>query len=124
MISIKSKGDFHKTLSFLKRDRTSKIKRILEKYGNRGVAALSSATPMDSGKTASSWGYEIEFNKSGFALYFTNSNVVNGVPIAIVIQYGHATRSGSYVKGIDYINPALKPIMYEIAEEIWREVVK
>lgn len=122
MFKVTQKGDFRKTFKFLKTDRKSKIIRILNKYGSRGVSALSSSTPSDTGKTASSWSYEIDVKDDSFSLYFKNSNIVNGVPIAIVIQYGHATKNGGYVKGIDYINPALKPIMNEIAEKVWKEV--
>ena len=96
----------------------------LDKYGREGIAALSSATPIDTGKTASSWYYEIE-NKNGSAtISFYNSNVNKGENIAILIQYGHGLRGGGYVQGRDYINPAIQPIFDKIAENAWREVTK
>lgn len=123
MISISSKGNFDKIEKFLKRD-NSKLVKIFETYGRRGVEALAAATPKETGKTAASWGYEIKRDKEKIILYFTNSNVVDGVPIAIVLQYGHGTRNGKFIKGKNYINPALKPILNSISEEIWREVTK
>ena len=96
----------------------------LDKYGREGVAALASATPVDSGLTASSWYYEIE-NKNGSAtITFYNSNIQSGVPIAIILQYGHGTRNGGWVQGRDYINPAIQPIFDKITDEAWREVTK
>ena len=96
----------------------------LDKYGREGVAALASATPIESGRTASSWYYQVE-NKNGSAsITFYNSNVNKGVPIAIILQYGHGTRNGGFVQGRDYINPAIQPIFDRIADEAWREVTK
>jgi hypothetical protein len=98
---------------------------ILDKYGAEGVAALASATPVDTGETARSWYYKIERDKSGsFTLAFFNSNIQNGVPIAIILQYGHGTRNGGWVEGRDYINPAIQPIFDRLADEAWREVKK
>jgi len=96
--------------------------RILSKYGEQGVLALSQATPVDSGETANSWSYEIEHTGSGYKLVWKNSHVNKGVPIAIILQYGHGTRNGGYVQGRDYINPALRPIFDGIAEDSWKEL--
>ena len=99
--------------------------RLLKgQYGREGVAALASATPVDSGLTASSWYYEI-INRNGTAqITFYNSNIQNGVPIAIILQYGHGTRNGGWVQGRDYINPAIQPIFDRIANDAWKEVTK
>lgn len=124
MITFRQKGDFSKLTQFLERAKEAVHLGDLDKYGRQGVAALSSATPVDSGLTAKSWYYEIE-NKNGSAtITFNNSNIQNGVPIAIILQYGHGTRNGSWVEGRDYINPAIQPIFDEIANEAWREVTK
>lgn len=124
MISFRQKGDFRKITRFLERVKDAVHLGDLDKYGREGVAALSSATPMDSGLTASSWYYKVE-NKNGTArIGFYNSNVQNGVPIAIIIQYGHATGTGGWVEGRDYINPAVRPIFDQIADSAWREVTK
>lgn len=124
MISISQKGDFSKLTSFL--EKMKNIIKIgdLDKYGREGVAALSAATPKDSGLTANSWYYEIERGKDSVSISFYNSNVNKGVPIAIILQYGHGTRNGGYVEGIDYINPAIQPIFNKIAEDAWKEVTK
>ena len=124
MITFRQKGDFSKLTRFLERAKEAVHLGDLDKYGRQGVAALSSATPVDSGLTAESWYYEIE-NKNGSAIItFNNSNIQNGVPIAIILQYGHGTRNGGWVEGRDYINPAIQPIFDEIANEAWREVTK
>ena len=124
MITFRQKGDFSKLTRFLERVKEAVHLGDLDKYGRQGVAALSSATPVDSGLTAKSWYYEIE-NKNGSAIIkFNNSNIQNGVPIAIILQYGHGTRNGGWVEGRDYINPAIQPIFDEIANEAWREVTK
>lgn len=124
MITIKQKGDFSKLTSFLERVKTPFKASTLDKYGKEGVAALSSATPVDSGLTASSWYYEV-VNKNGLiTLEFKNSNIQNGVPIAIILQYGHGTRNGGWVQGRDYINPTIQPIFDKIANEAWKEVTK
>lgn len=96
--------------------------QVLKKYAEAGVQALANATPVDSGKTAESWGYEIEETKSGLTIYWTNSNVNKHVNIAIIIQYGHATGGGGWVEGRDYINPALRPIFDQMADALWKEV--
>ena len=124
MISFRQKGDFSKLTHFLERAKESVRIGDLDKYGREGVAALSSATPIDSGETANSWRYEIT-NKDGSAtITFKNSNIQNGVPIAIILQYGHGTRNGGWVQGRDYINPAIQPIFDEIVNNAWREVTK
>lgn len=123
-VVFKTKGDWNDTFSFLRRDRDSDFIRILKKYGEKGVRALSEATPKDTGLTADSWDYEIWTDGKGeYKLYWTNSNLAEpGMPIAILIQYGHATRNGSYVKGIDYINPALKYILEKLSQDLQKEV--
>ena len=124
MISFRQKGDFSKLTHFLERAKESVRIGDLDKYGREGVAALSSATPIDSGETANSWSYEIT-NKDGSAtITFKNSNIQNGVPIAIILQYGHGTQNGGWVQGRDYINPAIQPIFDEIVNNAWREVTK
>lgn len=124
MISISQKGDFSKLTGFLERMKNVIKIGDLDKYGREGVAALSAATPKDSGLTANSWYYEIERGKDSVSISFYNSNVNKGVPIAVILQYGHGTRNGGYVEGIDYINPAIQPIFNKIAEDAWKEVTK
>lgn len=122
MISFKQKGDFSKTEKFLKKSLGRDYRSVLEKYGRQGVAALSAATPVDTGSTASSWSYEIIQNDSGISVEWHNSNINRGVNIALILQYGHGTRNGGYVVGRDYINPALRPIFDDMANAAWREV--
>lgn len=122
MIVVKHRGNFNNTENFLKRASRFDIRRILERYAKEGVAALSAATPVDSGLTASSWGYEITINKDSYVIAWTNSNINDGVPIAIILQYGHGTGTGGWVEGRDYINPAIQPIFDKIANDAWREV--
>ena len=122
MITFRQKSDFSKLTRFLERAKESVKLGDLDKYGKAGVAALSSATPIDSGKTANSWSYEI-INKNGSAeIVFKNSNIQNGVPIAIILQYGHGTKNGGWVQGRDYINPAIRPIFDNLANEAWKGV--
>lgn len=123
---LTSKGDWSKTENWLKRIRTLKNARnVLDQYGREGVAALSAATPIDSGETASSWDYKIIQNAESTELVFTNNNETStGVPIAILLQYGHGNGRGAYVRGRDYINPAIQPIFDKIADQAWKEVVK
>ena len=124
MISFRQKGDFSKLTRFLEKAKGAVRLGDLDKFGREGVAALASATPYDTGQTASSWYYEIT-NKNGSArIAFYNSNVNGGVPIAIILQYGHGTRNGGWVQGRDYINPAIQPIFDKIANEAWKEVTK
>jgi hypothetical protein len=122
MVVIKHRGSFNNLDRFLSGASKLDIKRILESYGQRGVSALASATPVESGLTAGSWGYEVRVSGSSYILSWTNSNVNKGVPIAIILQYGHGTGTGGFVEGRDYINPALLPIFDQIAEEAWQEV--
>lgn len=124
MISFSHKGDFSKLTRFLERAKHSVNLSILDKYGREGVAALASATPVDTGLTASSWYYKIENKNNRIRINFYNSNIQNGVPIAIILQYGHGTGTGGWVEGFDYINPAIQPIFNKIANDAWREVTK
>ena len=124
MISFRQKGDFSKLTRFLERAKESVKIGDLDKYGREGVAALSSATPIDSGKTANSWSYEITNKDGSVTITFNNSNIQNGVPIAIILQYGHGTRNGGWVQGRDYINLAIQPVFDEIVDKAWREVTK
>lgn len=124
MITFRHKGDFSKLTRFLEKAKNAIHIGDLDKYGRAGVAALSSATPIDSGLTASSWSYEIEHTDGSAKITFTNSNIQNGVPIAIILQYGHGTGTGGWVEGRDYINPAVQPLFDQIANEAWREVTK
>ena len=124
MISFKQKGDFSELTGFLEKAKGGVHLSILDKYGREGVAALASATPVDSGLTALSWYYKVEHTKNGASIGFYNSNIQNGVSIAILIQNGHGTRNGGWVEGRDYINPAIQPIFDKIANEAWREVNK
>ena len=122
MVVFTHKGNFKNTERFLKGAPKIKYKHILEKYAKEGVNALSSATPVDSSITANSWDYEIKIAKGSYSITWTNSNIVDGVPIAIILQYGHGTGTGGYVQGRDYINPAIQPIFDKISESLWREV--
>ena len=122
MIRFVQKGNFNRTEKFLKKVSSKQFFRNLERYAQKGVDALASATPIDSGKTASSWNYEIRTGRNSVEIYWTNSNINKGVNIAVIIQYGHGTRNGGYVQGRDYINPAMRPIFDEIANSVWREV--
>ena len=127
MIEFKQKGDFKSLNSWFEKARESINLGILDKYGRRGVEALSAATPKDTGNTADSWYYEISHENGVATISFFNSSVIDGwsdVSLAILLQYGHASKGGGYVQGIDYINPALKPIFEEIADEAWKEVSK
>ena len=124
MIKFRQKGDFSKLTHFLERAKEAVRLGYLDKYGREGVAALASATPVDSGLTASSWYYEITNENGSATITFLNSNVNKGVPIAIILQYGHGTGTGGWVEGRDYINPAIQPIFDRIANDAWREVTK
>ena len=124
MIKIRQKGDFSKVTKYLIKAKKGIRLSDLDKYGKQGVAALSSATPVDTGLTASSWYYKIERDNSTISITFLNSNVQNGVPIAVILQYGHGTGTGGWVQGRDYINPALRPIFDKIADDAWKEVTK
>ena len=124
MIRFRQKGDFSKATKYLEKAKKAAGMKDLSKYGKAGVAALSSATPVDSGLTASSWYYEIKNQNGRISIYFCNSNSNDGVPIAIILQFGHGTGTGGWVQGRDYINPAIQPIFDKIADEAWREVTE
>lgn len=123
-ITITQKGSFNKTQAYLSRLKTSDLYAVLGKYGSLGVAALSNATPTETGRTAHSWSYEIIKRKGYYSIAWHNTNVEDGIPIAIIIQYGHGTKNGGYVQGRDYIMPAIRPIFDQIVAEAWREVTK
>ena len=124
MVRVRHKGDFAKLTYYLQSVKKPIKLGMLEKYGKAGVAALASATPVDSGLTASSWYYEIVRENGSAKINFCNSHFNKGVPIAIILQYGHGTGTGGWVEGRDYINPAMRPVFDKIANEAWREVTK
>lgn len=124
MITIKQQGDFSKLNKFLERAKEVVKLGDLDKYGKQGVQLLASMTPKDTGLTAGSWSYKIERSNGRVSLIFLNSNIQNGVPIAIILQLGHGTRNGGYVQGRDYINPAVQPLFDKIASDAWKEVTK
>lgn len=123
IIVFRQKGNFKNTEAFLKRASKFNIDAILDRYGKEGVSALSAATPKDTGETANSWYYKVNKGKDIITITWSNSHIVDGVPIAIILQYGHATRNGGYVEGRDYINPAIRPIFDRIANRAWEEVM-
>ena len=126
-ISVKTSGSFDNTLAFLHRMKSREYLRALgPKYGPMGVAALAQATPVESGLTASSWYYEVVDRPGYYSIHWLNSHIEEPgtIPIAVLLQYGHATRSGAYVQGRDYINPAMAPIFDQIAADMWKEVTK
>jgi len=124
MISFRQKGSFDRTMKYLARIKNGIDVSILNRYGEKGVAALAAATPVDSGLTANSWYYEVTQTNGSASISFLNSNIQNGVPIAVILQYGHGTKNGGWVQGRDYINPSIQPIFDEIANDAWREVTK
>ena len=124
MIRFRHKGDFSKTAGFLNRVKNGIDVRIFDKYGQQGVAALASVTPVDTGATANSWYYKVEQRKDSVSIGFYNSNIQNGILVAILIQYGHGTDNGGWVEGRDFINPAIQPLFDEIVNNVWREVTK
>ena len=124
MITFRQKGDFSKTSRYFERLKEAAKLGMLDKYGREGVAALASATPTETGLTASSWTYEIERKGNSVSIVYKNSNINKGVPIAVILQYGHGTGTGGWVQGRDYINPAIQPVFDKIANEAWREVTK
>lgn len=123
MIRFRHRGSFKNSEDFLQRSKKINPKQILEKYAREGVQALRSATPKDSGETAEAWDFEIVGTTAGFKLNWLNSSMNDGIPIAILLQYGHGTRSGTFIEGRDFINPAMRPIFDKIAENIWKEVL-
>lgn len=124
MIGIRVRGNFSKTENYFKKLSTAMRFKMLDHYGQEGVAALAAATPVDSGTTAASWSYKIKHTDSMAQITFHNSNINKGVPIAIILQYGHGTGTGGWVEGRDYINPAIQPIFDKIAKQAWEEVTK
>lgn len=123
MIQLRGHGNFKHLDNFFERAKEGLYISTLDEYGRKGVEALQAATPIDTGVTANSWYYTIERTRNSVSLSFYNSNVHNGVPIAIILQSGHATRNGGWVEGIDYINPAIRPIFEEMANNMWKEVI-
>lgn len=124
MLEIESQGSFRNTEDWLNRMSKGSIFASLETYAKKGVLALEQATPLDSGETARSWFYTIEHDRGSYSIIFHNSHIVNGAPIAILIQYGHGTGTGGYVQGRDYINPAIQPLFDQIANDVWKVVTK
>ena len=124
LMTFKQQGDFKNLSSFLERMKKPLKKTTLDKYGKEGVQALMAATPVDTGLTASLWHYDINMSKDSSSISFYNDDIDNGVPIAIILNYGHGTRNGGYVKGRNYINPAIQPIFDKLAQEAWKEVIR
>lgn len=122
MITFSSSGSFKNTDAFLGRMSKGDIFSQLDSAAKEGVNALSRATPRDSGETAAAWSYTVTKGGGSYKITWTNGHVVNGVPIAIILQYGHGTGTGGYVSGRDYINPAMRPIFDQIAEKAWKAV--
>lgn len=122
MITFSHKGTLAKTEKFLRKARDINYRPILERYANQGLIALRSATPVDTGVTADSWTFEIAQTKRGLSIYWKNSHLEDGLPIVILLQYGHGTRTGGFVEGRDFINPAMRPLFDTIAENLWKEV--
>lgn len=122
VIRFGHRGDFKRTIKFLTKVPDIDYKAILDKHATSALNALITATPVDSGETRSSWDYKIKKNKGGYSLVFTNSHLADSVPVIILLQYGHATRNGTYVQGRDIINPVMRPIFDEISDNIWKEV--
>ena len=121
-VKFEVSGSFTKTERFLNRMKRREYLNVLDEFGRDGVQALRNATPVDSGATAEAWDYEIKRTRNYTEIVWTNSNINDGVPIAVILQYGHGTGTGGYVSGRDYINPAIQPIMDQIAEEVWKAV--
>jgi hypothetical protein len=122
MISVKVKGDFRKLDKFFERMASAVKLGKLDRFGRDGVAALQSVTPVDTGNTRDSWSYRIVHQPGRVKIQFLNSNIQNGVPIAIVLQMGHGTGTGGWVEGKDYINPAIRPVFDQILDFAWKEV--
>jgi len=124
MVSLVTKGNFNNIKRFLYRMSNWSAKLVLDSYGRKGVDALAAATPIRSGKTASSWSYNVTGGNGSWEIEWYNSNLNDGVNIALILQYGHGTGTGGYVTGIDYVNPALRPVFESFIDDIWREVTK
>lgn len=123
MISVSSEGSFESTMKYLTKLNKLDLAAIVAREAQKGVVALAAATPHDSGLSAASWDYNIEKTATSLTINWTNKDVENGYPVAIMIQYGHGTGTGGYVQGIDYINPAMRPIFEQIAETVWKAVI-
>ena len=123
MISLSGSGSFDKTTAWLQKLQKLPLDKIVQNGAQKGVRALSAATPRESSRAANSWGYEIKKTANSVTITWTNSDIENGFPVAVMIQYGHGTGTGGYVHGIDYINPALRPIFDEIAQTVWKAVI-
>lgn len=121
-VNFEVSGGFTKTERFLNRMKRREYLNVLDEFGRDGVRALRNATPVDSGATAEAWDYEIKRTRNFTEIVWTNSNINDGVPIAVILQYGHGTGTGGYVQGRDYINPAIRPIFDKIAEKAWKVV--
>nr|DAV06966.1 MAG TPA: type I neck protein [Caudoviricetes sp.] len=121
-VKFEVSGGFTKTERFLNRMKRREYLNVLDEFGRDGVQALRNATPVDSGATAEAWDYEIKRTRNYTEIVWTNSNINDGVPIAVILQYGHGTGTGGYVQGRDYINPAIRPIFDKIAEKAWKVV--
>jgi len=124
IISYTTRGDLKKTDTFLRKLLKQDLTTILHRYGKKGVEALSAATPVDTGKTAASWDYKVTESPGSATITWTNSNVNNGVPIALILQYGHGTGTGGYVQGRDYIKPAIQPVIDDLVHALWKEVTE
>ena len=124
MIRFEQKGNFSKLDKYFKRIKNSVNNVDFDEFGKRGVDALSAATPVKTGLASKSWYYTIKKTKDSTTISFNNSDIENGVPIAIILQYGHATKNGGWVEGRDYINPSIQPIFDEITKDAWKEVTK
>ena len=124
MIKFKLSGSFDNTEELLNKAVSSNPQTVLDECGRRGVEALAAATPKDTGLTSESWSYEVAKTNSGYSLYWSNSNESEGVPIVILLEYGHGTRNGGFVEGIDFINPALESLFEQLAEDLWKEVIE
>ena len=124
IVTIKQRGNFNNSERWLKRITHRDFASKLADYGELGVAALYENTPYDTGATARAWRYEISRSPERVTISWVNDNRPYGVPVAVIIQYGHATRNGGWVEGIDYINPALRPVFEEISDKLWKEVTK
>lgn len=122
MITFESTGDFERTRKALRKMSRGDIFAALDQYAQEGVSALASATPVDSGLTAASWGYEVKRSRGSYSITWTNTNTQNGFPVAVMLQYGHGTGTGGYIRGQDYINPAIRPVFDLIADKVWKAV--
>lgn len=122
MLKVTASGSFDRTQRFLNEMARKERYAVLERYGAIGVNALASATPYDSGLTAQSWSYEVVTKRGGYEIVWSNSNIQNGIQIAVILQYGHGTGTGGWVEGRDYINPAIQPLFDQIADEVWKQV--